>query len=137
MASRVNEEEAVGKLLRAGADAIFRPYNITGYRLAQALLRPYLFEFLDFSSSAADIGQNIGMEQIQVSSASKLAGLSLKEMQLRKDLDVIVLAIRRSDGSMEFNPPADALVEGGDHIIVMGDVEHMMRLAKRMGAART
>lgn len=40
VAARVNEEESEAKLRRAGADAIFRPYNITGFRLAQAILRP-------------------------------------------------------------------------------------------------
>lgn len=136
VASRVNEEQSERKLMRAGANAIFRPYNITGHRLAQALLRPYLFEFLDFSTSNVDIGQNIGMEQIRVAESSPLAGQSLMEMQLRRDLDVIVLAIRRSDGQMLFNPPANAVVNGADHMIVMGNIDDMQKLTERMEGVR-
>ncbi len=132
VASRVNEEESESKLRRAGADAIFRPYNITGYRLAQAILRPFVFEFLDLTSTTVDLGQNIGLEQIRVSPGSSLASKSLRDMQLRRDLDVIVLAIRRADGKMRFNPPANAVIEGGDYLIVMGNVQDLQRLEQRM-----
>ncbi len=136
VASRVNEEESESKLRRAGADAVFRPYNITGYRLAQAILRPFVFEFLDITSSTVDMGLNIGLEQVEVAASSDLAGKSLKDMQLRRELDIIVLAIRKADGKMQFNPPAEAVVEGGDHLIVMGNLAHVQQLAERMQGAQ-
>ena len=132
VATRVNEEQSESKLRRAGADAVFRPYTTAGYRLAQAILRPFVFEFLDFTSSTVDMGLNIGIEQVRVAEASDLAGRSLKDMQLRRDLDLIVLAIRKGDGRMQFNPPADAVVEARDHLIVMGNLQHLRRLAERM-----
>lgn len=133
VAARVNEEESEAKLRRAGADAIFRPYNITGFRLAQAILRPYVFEFLDLTTSTADMGRNIGLEQVRVGERSEFAGRSLRELQIRRDLGVIVLAIRRAGGSMLFNPPADAVIEGGDHLVVMGDLDHLRRLEQLVG----
>ena len=132
VSSRVNEKESERKLKMAGADAVFRPYNITGFRLAQAILRPYVFRFLEFATSTVDMGQNIGIEQVRVSPASEFASRSIKQMQIRRDLGVIVLAIRRGDGSMEFNPPAEAVVKGGDHLIVMGDLDHLRKMAKLM-----
>jgi len=132
VSSRVNEEESESKLRRAGADAIFRPYNITGYRLAQAILRPYVFEFLDFTSSTVDMGLNIGIEQIPVDKSSPLAAHSLRDMELRRHLDVIVLAVRKADGSMRFNPPADAVIDGGDNLVVMGNLQDMQKLAMQM-----
>ncbi len=135
VATRVNEDESEAKLRRAGADATFRPYNITGYRLAQAILRPYVFEFLDLTTSTVDFGQNIGIEQVRVSRSSELSSKSLKDMQLRRDLGVIVLAVRRADGAMEFNPLADTVVEGSDYLVVMGDLAHMSKLQEMVGAA--
>ena len=136
VAARVNEEESESKLRHAGADAIFRPYNVTGYRLAQAILRPYVFEFLDFTTSTVDLGLKVGIEQVMVAKESELSSKSLRDMQLRKDLNVIVLAIRKSDGKMQFNPPADAVVEGGDHLVVMGDPEHLRKLETLMARVR-
>jgi len=132
VSARVNEEESETKLRTAGADAVFRPYSVTGYRLAQAILRPYVFEFLDFTSSTTEMGQNIELEQVEVGEGSELSGKSLKDMQLRRDLDLIVLAIRRSDGSMRFNPPADERIEAGDHVVVMGKPEDIQILVERM-----
>ncbi len=136
VASRVNEEESESKFRRAGADAVFRPYDITGYRLAQAILRPFVFEFLDITSSTVDLGLNIGLEQIEVPEGCELAGKSLKDMQLRREYDVIVLAIRKADGAMRFNPPAEAVVEAGDHLIVMGNLQHLQQLTERTQGAR-
>src|ERR1051326_3366031 len=47
LAARAAEEGAEEKMRRAGADAVFAPYAITGHRLAQALLRPHVVQFLD------------------------------------------------------------------------------------------
>jgi voltage-gated potassium channel len=47
---------------------------------------------------------------------------------LRRECGVIVLAIRRAGGQMEFNPAAEARVQAGDHLIVMGDSEGVRRL---------
>ena len=41
---------------------------------------------------------------------------------------MIVMAIRRADGQMLFNPPADTAVEGGDFLIVMGKPDNLQTL---------
>jgi len=137
VAARVNDEQSESKMRLAGADAVFRPYEVTGYRLAQAVLRPYVFEFLDFTTSTVDMGMNIALEQVKVPPGSPFHGRSLRDLQLRRDLGVIVLAIRRANGSMEFNPPAEAIVESGDHLIVMGGLEHLRKLAEAMAEVQS
>ena len=104
VASRVNEEESESKLKRAGADAIFRPYDIAGYRLAQAILRPYVADFLEVTASTVNMGLGIALEQVHVRKQSPFCSKSLKDLQLPRDLGVIVLAIRRANGEMQFNP---------------------------------
>lgn len=118
VAARAAEEGAEEKMRRAGADAVFAPYSITGHRLAQSLLRPHVVQFLDFTTK--DIGEDIAIEQVRVSEASQMAARTIREMQLGRDVGVIVMAIRKADGQMIFNPPADTGVHGGDYLIVMG-----------------
>jgi voltage-gated potassium channel len=132
VATRVNEEESESKLRRAGADAVFRPYNTTGYRLAQAILRPYVSEFLDLTTSTVDMGLNIGIEQVQVTAGSEYSSRSLRDLPFRRDLGIIVLAIRKAAGNMLFNPPADAVIEGGDHLVVMGNLDQLRTLEELM-----
>src|SRR3954454_17508879 len=96
VAARAAEEGAEEKMRRAGADAVFAPHAITGHRLAQSLLRPHVVQFLDFTTK--DIGMDIAIEQVRVSEKSGMVSKSIKEMQLGRDLGVIVMAIRTADG---------------------------------------
>jgi voltage-gated potassium channel len=118
VATRAAEEGAEAKMRRAGADAVFAPYAITGHRLAQSLLRPHVVQFLDFTTK--DVGEDIAIEQVRVSGTSEMVSKTIKEMQLRKEVGVIVMAIRKESGEMVFNPPAETAVQGGDYLIVMG-----------------
>ena len=118
VAARAAEEGAEEKMRRAGADAVFAPYSITGHRLAQSLLRPHVVQFLDFTTK--DVAMDISIEQVRVSVGSEVAAKTIREMQLRRNMGVIVMAIRRRDGNMLFNPPADTAIESGDFLIVMG-----------------
>jgi voltage-gated potassium channel len=132
IATRAGEEEAEAKLRRAGADAVFAPYSLAGHRLAQAMLRPDVVHFLDFTTG--NIGLNVAIEQVRVSNASEFVSHSLKDMQIRRDLGVIVLAIRKHDGQMLFNPPAETEISGGDVLIVMGEQEKLRKLETRLAA---
>ena len=128
VSARVGEDASESKMRRAGADAVFMPYSITGFRLAQSILRPHVFEFMDITASTGGMGLNVGIEQVEIVPGSGLASRSLKDLQIRRELGVIVLAIRRAGGLMEFNPPADASIEAGDHLIVMGSYNDVRKL---------
>jgi len=137
VAARAAEEGAEEKMRRAGADAVFAPYSITGHRLAQSLLRPHVVQFLDFTTK--DIAMDIAIEQVRVSAGSEVAAKTIREMQMRRNMGVIVMAIRRRDGNMLFNPPADTAVEAGDYLIVMGkqqDLSALEELAEAHGGNR-
>ncbi len=137
VAARAAEEGAEDKMRRAGADAVFAPYSITGHRLAQSLLRPHVVQFLDFTTK--DIAMDIAIEQVRVSAGSEVAAKTIREMQMRRNMGVIVMAIRRRDGNMLFNPPADTAVEAGDYLIVMGkqqDLSALEELAEAHGGNR-
>jgi voltage-gated potassium channel len=126
LAARVAEEASEQKLRRAGADFVFAPYNSTGHRMAQALLKPHVQQFLDFTTQS--MGLDAGIEQVRVADRSAFVELSLAEMHVRKELGVIILAIRKANGEMLFNPPAESRIAGGDHLIVMGRPDGLRKL---------
>jgi voltage-gated potassium channel len=66
--TRASEEEAELKLRRAGADIVFTPYAIVGHRIAQALVKPHLVEFLNIATS--DVGPEVTLEQMVLSHKS-------------------------------------------------------------------
>jgi voltage-gated potassium channel len=135
VAARVASEQSEKKMRLAGADYVFAPYDMTGNRMAQVMLKPHVFQFIDFTTKG--MGLDVGIEQFRVPPESELVSKSLVETRLRKELRVIVLAIRKSDGSMIFNPPAEAEVNAGDHLIVMGELANLQRLEQMLAEART
>jgi voltage-gated potassium channel len=126
LSARVAEETSEPKMKRAGADFVFAPYNSTGHRMAQALLKPHVQQFLDFTTQ--NMGLDAGIEQLRVSKGSAFENQSLADMQVRSELGVIVLAIRKDSGEMLFNPPSESRMVGGDHLIVMGRPDGLRKL---------
>jgi len=135
VATRAAEEGAEEKMRRAGADAVFAPYSMTGHRLAQSMLRPHVMKFLDFTTN--DLGEDINIEQVRVADDSDVASRTIKDIQVGREFGVIVMAIRPRSGGMLFNPSADTRIGGGDFLIVMGRQENLRALEDRLrGGAR-
>src|ERR1019366_4347047 len=97
---------------RAGADAVFAPYAITGHRLAQSLLRPHVVQFLDFTTK--DVGEDIAMEQARVSGSSDRVPNTIKERKWGKGGGMVFRPIGGKRGEVVSTPPADTAVQGGD-----------------------
>ncbi len=135
VAARAGEDVAEAKLRRAGADMVFAPYTHAGHQLALSLLRPHVVQFLD--AATKNIGLDVGLEQVRVAPGSEFVSKSLKQVQLRRDLGVIVLAIRRASGEMLFNPPAEAVIDSGDYLIVMGESENLQKLRSMLAEVHT
>src|SRR5947207_14360686 len=74
------------------------------------------------------MGLDVDIEQVRVPEASEFAEHSLEQTRLRRELGVIVLAIRKADGSMLFNPPAETVISAGDHLIVMCEPNNLRTL---------
>ena len=123
---RAETEDAKGKLIRAGADRVVSPYQIGGLQLAQTALRPAVVDFVQIATSSENLELN--MEQVKISEGASLAGRSLVEANLRQKFGVVVVGIQRSTGTMEFNPPPDAVMRAGDHLVVLGHLDNVRDL---------
>ena len=127
--ARASEEDAESKLMRAGATTVISPYAYAGERIARMLVRPNVQNFIDLAlSSPAGMGPDLKIEEIKVENQSKLSGSTLQPGELRDRFGVLLLAIRRADGRLEFNPTSDQKVEMGDCLIVMGDAPRLKDL---------
>ena len=51
---------------------------------------------------------------------SGLAGQTLIDAGVRQKFGVIVIAIKRTQGAMEFNPPPETVIRPGDEMVVLG-----------------
>ncbi len=124
--TRASEEEAGEKLRRAGADVVLTPYSVAGRQLADALLRPKVMEFLDFARG--DVGPSIVMEQVCIGPKTGSGATTMAEVHTLCQPDVIVLALRRREGTTLFRPRDHEKLSAGDFLIVMGERTHLHRL---------
>jgi voltage-gated potassium channel len=134
VSARVASEQSEKKMRLAGADHVFAPYDMTGNRMAQVMLKPHVFQFIDFTTKG--MGLDVGIEQLSVPASSEFASKTLAESKIRSELGVIVLAIRKPDGGMQFNPPAEAEITAGDYLIVMGEAASLRKLEQVLAEVR-
>ena len=127
--ARAAEEQAESKLIRAGANRVVAPTIIGGHRMAVALSKPAVGDFID-SITANTL--DLSFEQLEVASHSDFVGLRLKETDIRSELDIIVVGIRRNDGTMLFNPSGDAVINENDLLIVIGKSDSITILRSRL-----
>jgi voltage-gated potassium channel len=123
--ARAVEEQAEPKLIRAGASRVVSPTIIGSHRMAQALLKPAVADFMD---SIAAERLDLSFEQIEVMPKSSLVSLRLKGTTIRSELEVVITAIRRADGEMVFNPTGETEIMAGDLLIAIGRAESLMAL---------
>jgi voltage-gated potassium channel len=129
---RIAEESSEQKMRRAGADFVFAPYNTTGHRMARAMLKPHVLQFLDFTEQQ---GVDVEIEQVLVTDESTFAGRTLADVDIRYKSDVVILAIRKANGEMLFNPSPQAKISPGDHLIAMGAAGNLQKLGQLLMGA--
>jgi voltage-gated potassium channel len=116
--ARAEGELAEQKLRRAGASRVVTPYAIGGAKVAMAVLRPAVVDFIELATRTEHL--DLQIEEALIHENSKLADATLHASRLRQDLGVIVVAIKKADGHLVANPPGDAVMEVGDTLIALG-----------------
>jgi voltage-gated potassium channel len=115
--ARGEEPGSRQKLLRAGADKVESPYEMGGRKMAHTILRPTVTTFMDL---AMHEGVEWSMEEIAVGTTSPMIGLPLKDSGIRQKYELIMVAIKRADGEMLFNPTPEMPILAGDTLILLG-----------------
>jgi voltage-gated potassium channel len=128
--ARGEEIASRDKLLRAGADKVEVPYEMGGRKMVHTILRPTVVTFMEL---AMQEGVDWSMEEIAVGGTSSLQGLPLKDSGIRQKLDLIVVAIKRADATMLFNPTPETPILAGDTLIVLGLRQNLETLEKLVG----
>lgn len=107
--ARSEDAATVPKLLRAGATRTASPHAIAGERIAEAVLRP----------SAVDADLQLREELVRP--GGPLAGKTVGASGLRARGGPLLVAIKRRDGQLAFDPEDDVRVDAGDVVITLNN----------------
>ena len=126
--ANASHNESKPKLIAAGANRVELPYDMGAVSMAQRIIRPTVTNFLNLAF--AQKRKDIQMEEIPVSPSSELVTVMLKDSGIRQRFNLIIIAIKKSDDSMLFNPSFEAVIESGDTVIAVGEEENLEKLEK-------
>lgn len=106
-------------LQKIGADQIVFPERDMGRRIARRLLSHNILNYLALSETYT-------LAEIRVEN-TKITGKTLNELNFREKYGLTLVAIRHGK-NVQVSPPANAVIEMGDTLSVIGetiDVEHL------------
>ena len=126
--ARAIEEETESKLRRAGADRVVKPIELGGSRMVHLLLKPGVIDFIDGVARSREV--EISLEEVSIPHNSKLVNKKLKDSPLRKDWNIIIVAIIKHDGRLIYNPNADMIIEENDKLIAIGPTDSLAKLTE-------
>ncbi|MBI5075431.1 MAG: potassium channel protein [Nitrospirae bacterium] len=124
--ARAGEEGSEKKLVRAGADKVVSPYHIGGLRIAHTVLKPAVVDFIEFATKSGNI--DLQMEEVLIKESSDLVGKSLDECGIGRELGIIIVAIKKPNGEMKFNPTFKSAIKTGDTLIALGESSKLKNL---------
>lgn len=128
--ARAEEESSRQKLLHSGADRVVLPYEIGGFRIAQALLRPRVLAYFDEIFSRSTIGLEI--DEISLTEHSPFVEKTLADSPIRSKYNLIIVAIYRETGEIIYNPGSNTILHKNDTLIVIGKTDDLLKLQKDM-----
>ena len=118
------------RLIKAGADRVVSPFSIGAMKIAQNIIRPTVTDFLDLALSGE--GMELSLEELVIPVGAVFAGKMLKDSGLRRDYNLIVVAIKRTGGRMVYNPSSTKILNAGDTLVVIGHNQDLLRLGKNL-----
>lgn len=110
--ARASVEDSESKLRRAGADRIVSPYKASGSQMVRLTLRPQV-------TGVVDVAPEYRMEEIEVTVGCAGSGRTLEEVRGGS----VVAALRHPDGTIDTQPPDDAVLREGDVLVAMGETK--------------
>ena len=131
--ARAGEEGSEKKLMRAGASKVISPYTIGASRMAQAILRPSVVDFIEIATASENL--ELQIEEIAIAADSELAGKTLIASGIRQSMGIIIVGIKQVDGKMVFNPPPTCVIEPNSVLITLGQRQSISQLEKIAGGS--
>ncbi len=116
------------KLIQAGADRVVLPAATGAARMAAMITRPSIVELIEVVSGRHVT--EVEVNELTLPDDSPLIGTTVRDSQTRARHGLLIVAVRRADGHLKFNPAADTEFLAGDSVLLMGKAEDIARFAE-------
>jgi voltage-gated potassium channel len=123
--ARGESEVGLQHLRMAGADQAVAAYQWGALRLAAAVMRPSVVDFLELSFPGR--GAEIDLEEIRVAEGSALVGQPISAVE-QSSTRLRIVALKRGSAPSTLIPDPATRIEAGDFLVAIGDRDTLRRL---------
>ena len=120
--AKAKEENSVNKMKLVGIDEVVYLFDISARRIANLIISPHFVNMVDIFSEGE---MYLEIAEIDISKNSHIIGKSISEINLKRRTGLLIVAIKKPDGKVVFNPDSDYVFEGEDVLLVMGTREQI------------
>jgi voltage-gated potassium channel len=129
--ARAESEIGIKHLELAGVDQAISSYHWSAMRIANAIARPSVVDFLDLLLPGLR-PEEFGLEEVKVPELSSLAGRTIAALENESD-HIRIVALKRGAEPMTFVPEPQTEICAGDLFVAIGARPSLQRLAERLG----
>ncbi len=115
---KADDPKSLQKLERAGANHVFSPAAVAGHRVGWQIVQPDVTDLLDIATRRGEY--ELKIEELRVGDLLQSGGTTLRDTKLWGAPEVLIVAVKHPDGSVEFPPSAEMRVTREDRIVVLG-----------------
>lgn len=122
--AKASDANAEKKLYRAGATHVVTPGKLGGTHMANLITKPYVIEFLNILNGVGSM--ELELEDVEYAAFKpEYRDKTLRELDIRHQTGVTVIAFKNHDGQFNFNPHASNKIQQNDILIILGASEHI------------
>ena len=129
--ARAETETGERRLRNAGAEQIVSPLQVGGHRIANALVRPAVLDFIELTDPGR--GAEIDLEEVLVTDDGDLEGCAVGDLGEQGVL--LVVGLRQGD-DMQLQPAPGQVLTAGDSLVVVGRRDRLRELSQRARSRR-
>ncbi len=120
--AKAREKNSLKKMKLVGIDEVVYLFEISARRVANLIISPHFVNMVDVFSEG-DVYLEIA--EIDISKNSHIVGKSISEINLKRRTGLLIVAIKKPDGKLHFNPDSDYVFQDNDVLLVMGTREQI------------
>jgi voltage-gated potassium channel len=129
--ARAESEIGLKHLELAGVDQAISSYHWSAMRIANAIARPSVIDFLDLLLPGPR-PEEFGLEEVRVPEHSSIAGRTIAALEHEGER-IRIVALKRGSEPMAFVPQPQTEIRPGDLFVAIGARPSLQRLAERLG----
>lgn len=129
--ARAEQTGTPRKLRQAGANHVVMPAAIGANRIVSLLTNPGAVEFAELVTKRSSVA--IELDEAAIRQDGPLVGHTMRDSDLKRKTGVIVVAIKRVDGSVEFPVTGDEILAVGDRIVILGRAANLEVFRREYG----